>query len=173
MGGGATATPYPSSEPYHLNIDVTHYPEPTIFTDPTRKNELTCSLNRSIKDIFQIGKTGTGHGFDCPLEYGSHAVEENGSKRVLKLALKVSTQEARGFPEVAVEFCNKVFTKEGFMSLDRYSYTGVFGVSPQPGTIFERIWVTAFASSVLRDREKLEKFPPAKKDSTFQVIARW
>ncbi|KAF3177700.1 hypothetical protein TWF751_002391 [Orbilia oligospora] len=138
--------------PHSLVIDITDHPKITLFTGPAgQTNELAWEVNRALEDVFRVGRvSATGEdGWKCPLEYESHFVEDVNGRKVLKLVIKATINDATAFPEVATEFCQKLFTKEAFPLLSRVSYSGIFGISPRPGTVFERIWISSFVASAL------------------------
>ncbi|KAF3243302.1 hypothetical protein TWF128_010277 [Orbilia oligospora] len=138
--------------PHSLVIDITDHPKITLFTGPAgQTNELAWEVNRALEDVFRVGRvSATGEdGCKCPLEYESHFVEDVNGRKVLKLVIKATVNDATAFPEVATEFCQKLFTKEAFPLLSRVSYSGIFGISPRPGTVFERIWISSFVASAL------------------------
>ncbi|KAF3226005.1 hypothetical protein TWF192_010579 [Orbilia oligospora] len=151
--------------PHSLVIDITDHPKITLFTDAAgQTNELAWEANRVLEDVFRVGRASvTGeNGWKCPLEYESHFVEDINGRKVLKLAIKATINDATAFSEIATEFCQKLFTKEAFLLLGRVSYSGVFGISPRPGTVFEGIWISSFAASndfeaKIRDKELYQK----------------
>ncbi|KAF3196339.1 hypothetical protein TWF106_005001 [Orbilia oligospora] len=162
--------------PHSLVIDITDHPKITLFTDAAgQTNELAWEVNRVLEDVFRVGRASvTGeNGWKCPLEHESHFVEDINGRKVLKLAIKATVNDATAFSEIATEFCQKLFTKEAFLLLGRVSYSGVFGISPRPGTVFEGIWISSFAASVLKERERLDRLGLIYKDSIFRVWGRW
>ncbi|KAF3288625.1 hypothetical protein TWF970_005687 [Orbilia oligospora] len=162
--------------PHDLVIDITDHPKITLFTDPAgQTNELAWEVNRALEDVFRVGRaSATGeNGWKCPLEYESHFVEDVNGRKVLQLAIKAAVNGATAPPEVATEFCQKLFTKEAFPLLSRVSYSGIFGISPRPGTVFESIWISSPAASALKERERLDRLGLICNHSTPRVRGRW
>lgn len=147
-------------------IDITDHPKLTLFSDPGRSNEVAWEVNRTLEDIFRIERISGGDGLNRLLEYESHFVEERDGRKVLKLGIKAAVDDTSALSEVITEFCQKLFTEEGSMLLDRISYAGIFGISPRQGTVFERIWVRTFAVGVLKERGRLERIGLVRKDYT-------
>ncbi|KAF3084504.1 hypothetical protein TWF706_000724 [Orbilia oligospora] len=144
--------------PHSLVIDITDHPKITLFTDPAgQTNELAWEVNRALEDVFgwggylQLARTG-------------------GSVRWI---IKATVNDATAFSEVATEFCQKLFTKEAFPLLSRVSYSGIFGISPRPGTVFERIWISSFVASALKERERLDQLGLIYNVSISRVRGRW
>ncbi|KAK6343030.1 hypothetical protein TWF718_008407 [Orbilia javanica] len=172
------ASPHEESNSHSLVVDITDHPNQTLFTDPGRGDEVCWEVNRTVEDIFRVGRVsggGSGGGLQCPLVYESHSVKDRDGRTFLKLEIKAAINNPAVLSDIITDFCEKLFTEEGLRLLDRVSYAGIFGISPRQGSVFERIWVTTFAARVLNERGRLERIGTGltQRDSTLQVQKRW